>query len=110
VKRVWIVAVLTVASVTGLGYVHPFGNPRVEAARGLGTLLQGANLPPDAKALLVNQMRGLPLKRDALAHLRPRCSGILAHRTGHRRSPQAYGPLPLGAIVDGAATGSAGQD
>ena len=43
------------ASVTGLGYVHPFGNPRVETARGLGTLLQGANLPPDAKALLVNK-------------------------------------------------------
>jgi cytochrome c len=55
VKRAWIVAVLTVASVTGLGYVHPFGNPRVEAARGLGTLLQGANLPPDAKAVLVTK-------------------------------------------------------
>jgi cytochrome c len=55
VNRAWIVAALTVASVTGLGYVHPFGNPRVEAARGLGTLLQGANLPPDAKAVLVNK-------------------------------------------------------
>jgi hypothetical protein len=55
VKRAWILAVLTVASVTGLGYVHPFGNPRVEPARGLGTLLQGANLPPDAKAVLVTK-------------------------------------------------------
>jgi cytochrome c len=55
VKRAWILAVLTVASVTGLGYVHPFGNPRVEAARGLGTLLQGTNLPPDAKAVLVTK-------------------------------------------------------
>ena len=54
-KRAWIVAVLAAASVTGLGYVHPFGNPRVEAARGLGTLLQGANLPPDAKAVLVTK-------------------------------------------------------
>jgi cytochrome c len=45
VKRAWIVAVLATASVTGLGYVHPFGNPRVEPARGPGTLLQGANLP-----------------------------------------------------------------
>ena len=54
-KRAWILAVLTVASVTGLGYVHPFGNPRVETARGLGTLLQGANLPPDAKAVLVTK-------------------------------------------------------
>jgi len=55
VKRAWILAVLTVASVTGLGYVHPFGNPRVEPARGLGTLLHGANLPPDAKAVLVTK-------------------------------------------------------
>ena len=54
-KRAWIVAVLATASVTGLGYVHPFGNPRVETARGLGTLLQGANLPPDAKAVLVTK-------------------------------------------------------
>ncbi|MGB8538469.1 MAG: hypothetical protein WCD57_18755 [Acidobacteriaceae bacterium] len=41
-KRAWILAVLAVATVTGLGYVHPFGNPRVETARGLSTLLQGA--------------------------------------------------------------------
>jgi cytochrome c len=55
VKRAWVLAVLTVASVTGLGYVHPFGNPRVEPARGLGTLLHGANLPSDAKAVLVTK-------------------------------------------------------
>jgi cytochrome c len=35
--------------------VHPFGNPRVETARGLGTLLQGAKLWPDAKAELVTK-------------------------------------------------------
>jgi cytochrome c len=28
--RRWTVAALTVAAVVGLGYVHPFGNPRVE--------------------------------------------------------------------------------
>jgi cytochrome c len=55
VKRVWITALLAVASLTALGYMHPFGNPRVEAARGLGTLLQGANLPADAKAVLVTK-------------------------------------------------------
>jgi cytochrome c len=55
VKRVWILAVLTAVSVTGLGYVHPFGNPRVETAKGTGTLLKGANLPPEAKALLVTK-------------------------------------------------------
>ena len=49
----WTVAALTVAAIVGLGYVHPFGNPRVEPAKGLGTLLQGANMPADAKAVLV---------------------------------------------------------
>jgi cytochrome c len=39
--------------VVGLGYVHPFGNPRAEPAEGLGTLLRGANMPADAKAVLV---------------------------------------------------------
>jgi cytochrome c len=38
-----------------LGYVHPFGNPRVEPAKGLGTLLEGATMPADAKAVLVNK-------------------------------------------------------
>ncbi len=54
-KRVWILAVLTAVSVTGLGYVHPFGNPRVETAKGAGTLLKGANLPPEAKEVLVSK-------------------------------------------------------
>jgi cytochrome c len=53
--RVWTVAALTVAAVVGLGYVHPFGNPRVEPAEGLGTLLQGAKMPADAKAVLVTK-------------------------------------------------------
>jgi cytochrome c len=53
--RPWVVAVVTVATVAGLGHVHPFGNPRVEPAKGLGTLLQGANMPVDAKAVLVTK-------------------------------------------------------
>jgi cytochrome c len=53
--RVWIVAALTVAAVAGLGHVHPFGNPRVEPQKGLGALLQGANMPADAKAVLVTK-------------------------------------------------------
>jgi cytochrome c len=53
--RVWTVAALTVAGVVGLGFVHPFGNPRVEPAEGLGTLLQGANMPANAKAVLVTK-------------------------------------------------------
>jgi cytochrome c len=55
VKRVWILAMLTAVSVTGLGYVHPFGNPRVETAKGADTLLKGANLPPEAKEVLVSK-------------------------------------------------------
>jgi cytochrome c len=50
-----IVAVMIVASVAGLGYLHPFGNPRAEPAKGLGTLLRGANMPADARAVLVTK-------------------------------------------------------
>jgi cytochrome c len=53
--RPWTAAALTVAAVVGLGYVHPFGNPRVEPAKGLRTLLQGAKMPADAKAVLVTK-------------------------------------------------------
>ena len=53
--RPWIAAALTVAAVVAFGYVHPFGNPRVESAKGLGTLLEGATMPADAKAVLVNK-------------------------------------------------------
>jgi cytochrome c len=53
--RPWTTAALTVAAVVALGYVHPFGNPRVESAKGLGTLLEGATMPADAKAVLVNK-------------------------------------------------------
>jgi cytochrome c len=53
--RVWTIAALTVAAIVGLGYVHPFGNPRVESAKGLGTLLQGANMSAKAKAILVTK-------------------------------------------------------
>jgi cytochrome c len=51
----WVVAVLVVGSVAGLGLVHPFGDPRVEPAKGLGTLLQGAKMPAEAKAVLVTK-------------------------------------------------------
>jgi cytochrome c len=53
--RSWIAAALTVAAVVGLGYVHPFGDPRAEPARGPGTLLQTANMPAEAKAVLVTK-------------------------------------------------------
>jgi cytochrome c len=51
--RVWTAAVLTIAAVVGLGFVHPFGDPRVEPAEGLGTLLKGVNMPTDGRAVLV---------------------------------------------------------
>src|SRR6201996_9483028 len=53
--RPWTAAALTVAAIVALGYVHPFGNPRAESAKGLGTLLDGATMPADAKAVLVNK-------------------------------------------------------
>jgi cytochrome c len=57
--RSWAVAVVTVVAMMGggygLGYLHPFGNPRVEPAEGLVTLLQGAKMPAEAKAVLVSK-------------------------------------------------------
>jgi cytochrome c len=50
----WLIAAaLTAAGLVGLGYVHPFGNPRVESPQGLGTLLQDASMPSGAKAVLL---------------------------------------------------------
>jgi len=51
--RPWTIAALSVAAIVGLGFIHPFGNPRVEPAKGLDTLLQGANIPANAKVVLV---------------------------------------------------------
>ena len=53
--RSWTVAALAVAAIVGLGYVHPFGNPRVEPAKGIDTLLQGANIPANTRAVLVEK-------------------------------------------------------
>ena len=53
--RWWIVLVLLMTLVAELDFVHPFGNPRVEPAKGLGTLMQGAKMPAEAKAVLVTK-------------------------------------------------------
>jgi cytochrome c len=57
--RAWVVAVATVVAVMGAGFglgnLHPFGDPRVEPAEGLGTLLRGAKMPAEAKAVLVSK-------------------------------------------------------
>ena len=47
------VTALTAAACVGLGFLHPFGHPRVEPAKGLDTLLRGATMPAEAKAVLV---------------------------------------------------------
>jgi cytochrome c len=51
--RFWTSAALTAAAIVGLGYFHPFGNPRIEPQQGLDTLLQGANIPANARTVLV---------------------------------------------------------
>jgi cytochrome c len=54
-RNVGAVIVLYAVALVGLAFVHPFGNPRVEPEKGLGTLLQGANMPADAKKVLVTK-------------------------------------------------------
>ena len=53
--RLWAVATVSIAAIVGFSFIHPFGNPRAESAEGLGTLLRGANMPEDAKAVLVSK-------------------------------------------------------
>jgi len=53
--RQWTIAAMTVALVVALGYVHPFGNPRTDRQQRPGTLLQGANMPTEAKTVLVTK-------------------------------------------------------
>jgi cytochrome c len=48
-----VVAAITAAGLVGLGYVHPFGNPRVEPPKGFDTLLRDANMPSRARAVLL---------------------------------------------------------
>jgi cytochrome c len=50
----WLIAAaFAAAGLVGLGFVHPFGNPRAEPPKGLGTLLQDANIPSGARAVLL---------------------------------------------------------
>lgn len=49
-----IIALSAVLSV-GLGFVHPFGNPRVEPSKGLNTLPVHATIPAQAKATLIKE-------------------------------------------------------
>ena len=54
-KHVGAVIVLSTIAVMGMACVHPFGDPRVEPAQGLDTLLKGASMPVEAKTVLVNK-------------------------------------------------------
>lgn len=54
-SAVIIVLAVVVAAIAGLGFVHPFGDPRVEPAKGLDTLLAHTNMPADAKNILINK-------------------------------------------------------
>jgi len=51
--RLWVIAVISAVAIIGLGFVHPFGDPRAEPAKGLSTLLHNSNLPESAKQVLV---------------------------------------------------------
>lgn len=43
------------AVLIGLSFLHPFGNPRSVPETGLDTLLQGADIPADAKSTLISK-------------------------------------------------------
>ncbi len=54
-KHVGAAIILSAVAAVGLAFVHPFGNPRAEPAKGPGTLLAGANMPTAAKDVLVTK-------------------------------------------------------
>jgi cytochrome c len=54
-RNVGAVILLCAVALVGLAFVHPFGNPRVESPGGLDTLLQRANMPADAKKVLLTK-------------------------------------------------------
>jgi cytochrome c len=43
------------AAIAGMGFIHPFGNPRVEPAQGVDTLLVHADISADARKVLINK-------------------------------------------------------
>jgi hypothetical protein len=77
------------------GVSASFWESACRACGGLGTLLQGANMPADAKA--GDEVRGLPLERDAVASVCADRSGVVADRTRYRRGAQEDGSVPMGA-------------
>lgn len=52
-KHIFLVLPLLLAGSLGLGLLHPFGNPRVAPHKGRNTLLQGSNIPADAKKVVI---------------------------------------------------------
>lgn len=42
-------------AIVGLSFLHPFGNPRLVPQKGLDALLQGAEIPADAKRTLISK-------------------------------------------------------
>jgi cytochrome c len=55
VRRTAFAAAILLGAVAavGSGQLHPYGDPRAEPARGLGTLLQDADIPAPAKSVLI---------------------------------------------------------
>jgi cytochrome c len=54
-KHLGAVIALSAIVLTGLAFVHPFGNPHIESAKGLDTLLRGAQISDGAKRILVTK-------------------------------------------------------
>ena len=88
VKRVGAIVLLSAVALVASAFIHPFGDPRVEPAKGLDTLLRDAKMPADAKQVLVAKCADCHSRRDALAGLCAAGSGVVADRAGHCEGPQ----------------------
>lgn len=54
-KHLKSVVLLSALGLVSMGFVHPFGNPRVAAEKGRGPLLEGAQMPAEAKKVLLTK-------------------------------------------------------
>jgi cytochrome c len=52
IRKAWTAAAAAGAVLFGLGFVHPFGDPRAETPRGNGALLEAAKMPAETKSVL----------------------------------------------------------
>ncbi len=99
----WIITAGVLSVGLLLGNLHPFGDPRTEPQKGLGTLLHGANMPADAKAILVAKCADCHSSETRWPRLCADRTWVVADRARHRRGARKNGSVAMGGNAGGEA-------